>query len=309
MASAVCSTSCSLTLQPKAFQSFHPIGGVSASPLPSALAAGADASEMTGAAGRISAAASTSFQARASRGAALRELLCFIGYMGCHLWRSHDVGPPGGVPAEQVDTEFGRAIGVGRVVVVDEQVAAGVVHDALPARADDVAVTGENLGAATRRHRGTALVHVRAGGAGRPADHDAVRAVHAAAAVVEGDEQVVVAAVRIDVAGLLRVRRRPLRDAVAGGVPAGLLPGGRVDLDHLDAAPERPERQPPASAAVNAEARVDGVEVAGTLRGVDETLIVPTARRGGGTGGQADRGMVGPDADHREVQPVGAVVL
>ena len=32
IAAAVCSTSCALTLQPNAFQSFQPIGGVSASP-------------------------------------------------------------------------------------------------------------------------------------------------------------------------------------------------------------------------------------------------------------------------------------
>jgi hypothetical protein len=36
--SAVCSTSCWSTLQPKAFQSFQPIGGVAASPLSSAVA-------------------------------------------------------------------------------------------------------------------------------------------------------------------------------------------------------------------------------------------------------------------------------
>src|SRR5215467_13867686 len=41
IACAVCSTSASLTLQPKAFQSFHPIGGVSASALSSAAAGGA----------------------------------------------------------------------------------------------------------------------------------------------------------------------------------------------------------------------------------------------------------------------------
>src|SRR6185437_2840470 len=130
---------------------------------------------------------------------------------------------------------------VGRVVVVDEQVAVRVVHHALAAWADDVAVRGEDLRAAAAAHRRAALVGVRPVRAGRPADHDPVGAVHTPAAVVERHEQVVVAAVVVDVAGLLGVRRRPFGDAVPGGVPGGLLAGGRIDLDHLDATPERAE--------------------------------------------------------------------
>src|SRR5437016_2634147 len=54
MRSAVCSTSCSLTLQPKEFQSFHPIGGVRARPLFSATAGVAVANATTGTAAETS---------------------------------------------------------------------------------------------------------------------------------------------------------------------------------------------------------------------------------------------------------------
>src|SRR2546421_9172879 len=52
--SAVCSTSCSLTLQPNAFQSFQPIGGVRARPLFRAAAGAAVAHATTGTAAATS---------------------------------------------------------------------------------------------------------------------------------------------------------------------------------------------------------------------------------------------------------------
>src|SRR5690606_19758600 len=180
---------------------------------------------------------------------------------------SVDVGPPGRAVTDLVDAQLGGA--VSRVPVVEEDVAVGVGEDRLVAGAVDVTVTGQDLRAAARGQRHSGAVHVRAGDGGGAARHDAVGAGGAAAAGVEGDQQVVVAAVLVD-------GRRLDRAAVAAGdgdegraePPAG----GRVELDHLDAGPERAEAQPPAALVVDDQVGVDGVVVVGGERLDDQAL-------------------------------------
>jgi hypothetical protein len=51
-----------------------------------------------------------------------------------------------------------------------------------------------------------------------------------------------------------------------------LLPGRRIDLDHLDPGPPTAERQPPLAVVVHEKVRVDGVVVAGGGGGVGQEL-------------------------------------
>src|SRR5699024_7669554 len=215
------------------------------------------------------------------------------GPLSAYWAESVDVGPSvrGPLPGRQGEPEIEVRAEVGGVVVVGED----VPGDGLASGAGDGALLPDQEGA-TAFQKGYAVgVEVGAGDVGGAADDDLVVGTDLAAGV-PGHEQVVVAVAVDDVGRLHRVGRLLPVGQMDGLGPVGDRPGGPVEFDHVDTAPEGTESHPVVPVGVLDDAGVDGVVVVAAVRlddgAVVDPLVVGVVGVEDRVGGQADDGAV-----------------
>src|SRR5262245_8755554 len=211
-------------------------------------------------------------------------------------------GPAGLVPRDLADGEL-RPAAILRVIGVEDQVVLAVERiDAVVPDTGPAGISREQQGAAALVHALAVTIEVRTADVLRSPDDHLVGAVNAAAAVVPGNEQMIVGALakderRLDRGGL-RVRIIHEDRALALGKRMPFLGLGdasqrRGELHELEAAPEGAERHPGRAALVEHELWIDRVpEVA-----IDDGLHHHAAVRPLESGRGAIERLVGGDAD------------
>src|SRR5579875_3908216 len=112
--------------------------------------------------------------------------------------QSFDVRPTVRCPAKLVQSKSRRSTVIPVVVVVNQHGACGCSQDALSSRAIHVAMRAEQNRPSAGGERNTATVEVRAVHRSRASHDNPIGAVNTIAAGIDGGEEIVVAAIRID---------------------------------------------------------------------------------------------------------------
>src|ERR1700734_3889701 len=199
-------------------------------------------------------------------------------------------GPVGG-PVETFDPHHHGAILIEIESVEDDQAVAasrGEVGGA-PAGAAPAGVALKENGATAVHHRGALFIGERSVGAGRAADRFLVviGGDVLVAAVIDGDEEVVVVSVmneRCAFDGVVR-DAGPGGQVVAGRVRSEQHAGGGIDLPLLDTGPVAAVGHPYAAIGIDENVGVDGVGVVPLIGREDFALVDPFIGRIGGVEG------------------------
>jgi len=164
------------------------------------------------------------------------------------------------------------------------------------------------------RHGPAVEVEVRTGYFFGSPDHDAIGALDAVAAGIEGDEEIIIPLAIDNKCCLDGVVHGPSGKIVSSPVQRIRFSGFGVEMKHLDPVPERAQCQIDRSIPVNKSRRVDRVEI-GLVRGrVDHLAMIDPFVAGirrvqGGVGGQTCAGPLAAEGGNRIIQVILAVEI